>query len=236
VRVVVDTNVFVSGLINLDWRPARALANRRSEPPGPADQPVCSWDLLALEHLPTRRAERDSGSAIAGTPRGHIAISGIRTRVKSRPLTSTGSQRQSPRGPADHATLSVGRAYSHPKRPTSQGLTVQLSDSMVDLMLANAFLLVAIVFGKPISECRRIEIDNECITIYKLFFRPLRINISQSLYQVVMNKSEIRPYRFRLGNQYTQVSPKVYKNRQGLSKRLKKHISRHRLFIEDQTV
>jgi hypothetical protein len=104
--------------------------------------------------------------------------------------------------------------------------------SIAYLILANAFLLVAIVFAKPIVEWRRIEIDNECITIYKLFFKPIRINISQSLYQVVMNKDEIRSYRFRDGKHYTQISPQVYKNGQRLSKRLKKHISQNRLFVE----
>ncbi|GEM_PF-3564327 len=104
--------------------------------------------------------------------------------------------------------------------------------SIAFLLVANAFLLVAIVFAKPIVEWRRIEIDNECITIYKLFFKPLRINISQSLYQVVMNKDEIRSYRFRVGKHYIQVSPQVYKNGQRLSNRLKKHISQNRLVVE----
>ena len=104
--------------------------------------------------------------------------------------------------------------------------------SIANLILANAFLIVAIVLAKQIVEWRRIEIDNECITIYKLFFKPIRIDISQSLYQVVINKDEIQSYRFRVGKHYVQVSPQVYKNGQRLSNRLKKHISQNRLFVE----
>ena len=104
--------------------------------------------------------------------------------------------------------------------------------SMTNLILANVFLLVVIVLAKPIVEWRRIEIDDECITVHKLFFKPLRINISQSLYQVVMSDNEIRSYRFRVGKRYTQISPQVYRNGQRLSKRLKKHISTHRIFVE----
>jgi len=91
---------------------------------------------------------------------------------------------------------------------------------------------VAIVIVKPIIEWRRIEIDNEWIIIYKLFFKPIKINISQSLYQVVMNKDETLSYRFRVGKDYIQVSPQVYKNGQRLSNRLKNHMSQNRLFVK----
>ena len=106
------------------------------------------------------------------------------------------------------------------------------TESIAHLILANIFLLIAIIFVKPIVEWRRIEIDNQFITIHKLFFRSIRINISQSIYQVVMNKDEIRSYRFRIGKNYTQISPQVYANGQGLSTRLKAHIARNKLSID----
>jgi hypothetical protein len=104
--------------------------------------------------------------------------------------------------------------------------------SITHLILANIFLLIAIVFTKPIVEWRRIEIDNEFITIHRRWFKPITINISQSLYQVVMNNDEIRSYRFRVGNNYTQISPQIYVNGQELSNRLKAHIARNKLFID----
>ena len=104
--------------------------------------------------------------------------------------------------------------------------------SVAHLVLANIFLLVTIIFLKPVIEWRRIKIDNEFITIFKVFFKPIKINISESLYQVVMNKGDIRSFRFRVGKYYTQVSPAVYKNGSRLSKRLKDHIAQNRLFVE----
>jgi hypothetical protein len=106
------------------------------------------------------------------------------------------------------------------------------TDSIAHLILANVFLLIAIIFFKPIVEWRRVVIDNEFIIIHKLFFKPIKINISQSLYQVVLNKSEIQSYRFRVGNNYTQISPQVYANGRELSIRLKTHIARNKLIIE----
>ena len=112
------------------------------------------------------------------------------------------------------------------------GTNYSETGSIAYLILANAFLIVAIVIVKPIIEWRRIEIDNEWIIIYKLFFKPIKINISQSLYQVVMNKDETLSYRFRVGKDYIQVSPQVYKNGQRLSNRLKNHMSQNRLFVK----
>jgi len=107
------------------------------------------------------------------------------------------------------------------------------SGSIVQLILANIFLLITIILLNPIVEWRRIEIDSDFITIHKLFFKPIRINISQSLYQVVMNNGDILSYRFRVGsNNYTQISPQVYANGQELSDRLKSHIARNNLIID----
>ncbi len=107
-----------------------------------------------------------------------------------------------------------------------------VSNSLVHLLLANLFLLVAIACLKPLVEWRRIEIDDECIIIFKRFFRPIVINISDSLYQVIMHKKDIRSFRFRYGEYYTQVSPAIYQNGNNLSMKLKDHIRKHNLCIE----
>lgn len=106
------------------------------------------------------------------------------------------------------------------------------SNSLAHLLLANLFLLVTIVCSKPLVEWRRIEIDDECIIIFKMFFRPIVINISDSLYQVIKHNKNIRSFRFRCGEDYTQVSPIIYRNGNNLSLKLKDHIRKHKLCIE----
>ena len=104
--------------------------------------------------------------------------------------------------------------------------------SLTQLLLANLFLLVTIILLVPITEWRSIKIDHEFITIFKLFYKPIKINISESLFQVVIQKGEIRSFRFKEGENYTQISPIIYKNGNRLSKRLKDHIARNKLVIE----
>ena len=105
-------------------------------------------------------------------------------------------------------------------------------NSLVDLVLANFFLLITVICMKPIIEWRRIEIDDEYIIIYKSFFKPLRINISESLYQVKIHNQDTHSFRFRCGEYYTQVSLVVYRNGLILSHRLTDHIKRHNLNID----
>jgi hypothetical protein len=106
------------------------------------------------------------------------------------------------------------------------------SSSLIDLVMANIFLLVTIVCIKPIIEWRRIEIDDEDIVIYKSFYKPLRISISESLYQVVTHNKDTRSFRFKHGELYAQISPAVYRNAMDLSNRLTDHIKKHNLHID----
>ena len=107
-----------------------------------------------------------------------------------------------------------------------------VSSALVHLVLANVFLLVTIVCSKPLVEWRRIEIDDVYIVIFKRFFKPLKINISESLYQVVIHNEDVRSFRFRYGESYTQVSPTIYQNGDKLSNKLNGHIKNHNLRID----
>ena len=92
------------------------------------------------------------------------------------------------------------------------------SDSLIHLFFANLFLLFVIVCLKPLVEWIRIEIENGYIVIFKRFFKPLKIEISESLYQVVMYDKNILSFHFRYGKYYTQVSPTIYQNGDRLTK------------------
>ena len=100
------------------------------------------------------------------------------------------------------------------------------------MILTSLFLLISIIFIKPIIEWRRIEIDDTFITIHKLFFKPIKMDISKSIYQVVAKKDDIRSYRFRHGNHYVQISPEIYRNGQEMSEMIIDHIKRKNLVVD----
>ncbi len=104
--------------------------------------------------------------------------------------------------------------------------------SMTYVILASVFLMISIFFIKPIIEWRRIEIDDRFITVHKLFFKPIKMDISKSLYQVVADNDDIRSYRFRHGKYYVQISPQVYRNGQELSEKIIDHMKRKNLVVE----
>jgi hypothetical protein len=104
--------------------------------------------------------------------------------------------------------------------------------SILYMILTTIFLLIFIIFVKPVIIWRSIEIDGDFITVHKFFCKPIKMNISDSLYQVVANKEGIRSYRFRYGKYYVQISPTVYRNGQELSERIIDHMKRKKLVVE----
>jgi hypothetical protein len=104
--------------------------------------------------------------------------------------------------------------------------------STFSIVLASIFLVIFIFFVKPIVEWRRIEINGNFLTVRKFFCKPIRMNISRSLYKIVGENDHIRSYMFRHGNNYVQVSPQMYRNGQELSETLIDHMRRNKIVVQ----
>jgi hypothetical protein len=92
--------------------------------------------------------------------------------------------------------------------------------------------LIFIACSKPLIEWKRIEIENGYIIIFKRFFKPLKIKISESLYQVIIKDENIRSFRFRYGKYYTQVSPIIYENGDEMTKTVTDYMNKHKISVE----
>ncbi len=108
----------------------------------------------------------------------------------------------------------------------------KISDSLAHLILAILLLLIFIACSKPLIEWKRIEIKNGYIIIFIRFFKPLKIKISESLYQVVKINQTVRSFRFRYGSNYTQVSPIIYKDGDEMTKIITKYMDEHKISVE----
>jgi hypothetical protein len=106
------------------------------------------------------------------------------------------------------------------------------SGSLVHLFFAISLLLIFIACSKPLIEWKRIEIENGYIIIFKRFFKPLKIKISESLYQVIIKDENIRSFRFRYGKYYTQVSPIIYENGDEMTKTVTDYMNKHKISVE----
>ena len=103
---------------------------------------------------------------------------------------------------------------------------------MIHFFFASLLLLIFIICSKPLIEWKRIEIENGYIIIFKKFFKPLKIKISESLYQIIVNDKNIRSFRFRQGKYYTQISPVIYKNGDEMIKTVIDCIKKDKLNVE----
>ncbi len=109
----------------------------------------------------------------------------------------------------------------------------KISGSTIYLVFAIFFLLVFMIFSKPLLEWKRIEIENGYISVFKRFYKPLRINIAESLYQVVVMDDYIRSFHFKCGKYYrTQISPVIYKNGDEMTKTLSNYILKHNIDVD----
>ncbi len=93
-------------------------------------------------------------------------------------------------------------------------------------------LLVFIVFARPVIESRRIGIENEYIIIYKRFLKPLRLNISESLFQIVIKDEIIQHFRFRNGIFDIQISPSIFKDGDEMIKAIETCLKRDKKNVE----
>ena len=106
------------------------------------------------------------------------------------------------------------------------------SSGVFALIFANVFLLVTIVLAKPIVEWRWLELAGGVLIVHKAFFKPIRVDIARSLFQIVMFDGDILSYRFQVGDHYVQLSPRVYRGGEDFSRRLREFIHRKRLVVE----
>jgi hypothetical protein len=107
------------------------------------------------------------------------------------------------------------------------------SGSSVQLVFAIVFFLVSLMFAKPIIDWRIIEIESDYLTVITRFLKPLRINIAESLYQIVIVNDRIRSFRFRRGeSHHYQISPVIYKNGDDMAKTISEYIKKHSIDVD----
>ncbi len=107
------------------------------------------------------------------------------------------------------------------------------SASSMYLIFAIFFLLIFVIGLKPIIILKKIEIENGYLFVFKRFYKSLRINIAESLYQVVVMDDRILSFRFRRGEYHqVQISPALYKNGDDMAKTLSEYIKKHNLPVD----
>ena len=107
------------------------------------------------------------------------------------------------------------------------------SRSSIYMIFAIFFLLIFTIGLKPIIILKRIEIENGYLSIVKRFYKPLKINIAESLYQVVITDNIILYFRFRRGEyHHVQISPAIYKNGDEMTKTLSEYIKKHNIDVD----
>ena len=84
------------------------------------------------------------------------------------------------------------------------------SETWVALLFGFFFFLIFMVFANPLIAWRTITVEDKMLTIFKRFYRPVKVNISDSLFQINMQNNKVHSCRFKVDNQYFQIVPAHY--------------------------
>jgi len=96
----------------------------------------------------------------------------------------------------------------------------------VALLLAFFFFLIFIVFANPIIEWRTIAVENGFLTVFKRFYRPIKVNISDSIIQIKMQNNKVHSFFFRIDGKYIQIAPANYTKGSELSERIMAYVKK----------
>jgi hypothetical protein len=108
----------------------------------------------------------------------------------------------------------------------------QSSGSVFDLIGSIFFALIFLACARPVIEWRKIRIEDGYVVLQKRFGKPLRFNISDSIYKVVLKGDRVRSFRFRTNNRYVQISPLAYTDEKELAEKILYHINKSKVAVE----
>lgn len=108
----------------------------------------------------------------------------------------------------------------------------QASGNWVVLLPAVFFVILFILFSRPLIEWRQIAIEDGCIVLFQRFCKPLKFKISDSLYQIVLKNKDIRSFRFQANNKCVQISPVTYKKGTEMTEEIVAYMKKHKMIVE----
>ena len=106
------------------------------------------------------------------------------------------------------------------------------SETWVALLLVFFFFLIFIVFANPLIAWRTITVEDKMLTVFKRFYRPVKVNISDSLFQINMQNNKVHSFRFRVGDRYFQIVPAHYTKRDELSDSIMTYVKKKKVSIK----
>ena len=101
----------------------------------------------------------------------------------------------------------------------------------VALLLVFFFFLIFMVFANPLITWRTITVEDKVLTVFKRFYRPVKVNISDSLFQINMQNKKVHSFHFRVDDRYFQIVPEHYTKSDALSDSIMTYVNKKKVSI-----
>lgn len=107
------------------------------------------------------------------------------------------------------------------------------SETWVAFVLVFFFFLIFMVFANPLITWRTITVEDKILTVFKRFYRPVKVYIPDSLFQINMQNNKVHSFSFRVDDQYFQIVPSHYTKCDELSDNIMTYVKKKNVSIND---
>lgn len=107
------------------------------------------------------------------------------------------------------------------------------SETWTALVFSCFFFLMFIGFANPLIVWRTITVEDNMLTVFKRFYRPVKVNISDALFQINMHNNKVHSFRFRVGDRYFLIVPSHYTKCDELSDSIMTYVKKKKALIND---
>ena len=108
----------------------------------------------------------------------------------------------------------------------------EASGAWFSLLLAFIFFLIFMLCANPIILWRTFVVDDGFLTVCKRFYKPIIINIADSIFQINIKDNKIHLLFFNLDGKYFHIAPASYTNGGELSERILAYVKKHNITVD----
>ena len=99
----------------------------------------------------------------------------------------------------------------------------EASETWIAILLTIFFFLLFILLANPLVTWRTIVIDDEFLTVFKRFNKPLRVNITDSIYRINLKDNM---FLFKIDEKYIHIAPANYTRGSKLSEQIMAYVKK----------
>ena len=107
----------------------------------------------------------------------------------------------------------------------------EASGTWIAIVLAIFFFLLFILCANPLVTWRTIVVDEDFLTVFKRFYKPMRVNITDSIYRINLKDNKVHLFLFKIDEKYFHIAPANYTKGSKLSEQIMAYVKKQDISV-----